>query len=219
MMAAIEELALAVEEGNVKLVTSLIQEALRSGEAPNEILNRGMIDALGNVGEKYRLGEIFVPEMILAARAMKKGVEVLKPYLISDNNRLLGKVLIGTVAGDLHDIGKNLVGMMLENAGFEVVDLGIDVSAQKLIDSVVRHPDAVLVGLSALLTTTLPAMRESVHALNGQAFRERIKIMVGGAPVTEEFAKEIGADGYSQNAAEAVVLAKRLLGEDEHEIH
>jgi corrinoid protein of di/trimethylamine methyltransferase len=219
MMAAIEELALAVEEGNVKLVTSLIQEALRSGEAPNEILNRGMIDALGNVGEKYRLGEIFVPEMILAARAMKKGVEVLKPYLISDNNRLLGKVLIGTVAGDLHDIGKNLVGMMLENAGFEVVDLGIDVSAQKLIDSVARHPDAVLVGLSALLTTTLPAMRESVHALNGQAFRERIKIMVGGAPVTEEFAKEIGADGYSQNAAEAVVLAKRLLGEDEHEIH
>ncbi len=219
MMAAIEELALAVEEGNVKLVTSLIQEALRSGEAPNEILNRGMIDALGNVGEKYRLGEIFVPEMILAARAMKKGVEVLKPYLISDHNRLLGKVLIGTVAGDLHDIGKNLVGMMLENAGFEVVDLGIDVSAQKLIDSVARHPDAVLVGLSALLTTTLPAMRESVHALNGQAFRERIKIMVGGAPVTEEFAKEIGADGYSQNAAEAVVLAKRLLGEDEHEIH
>ncbi len=211
-MTKIEEIAAAIEEGKVKLVMPLIQEALHAGDSPNEILNRGMIDALGNVGEKYRRGEIFVPEMILAARAMKKGVEVLKPYLASEHPMILGKVIIGTVAGDLHDIGKNLVSMMLENAGFEVVDLGIDVSTQKFIDAVKKHPDASIVALSALLTTTLPAMRETVHGLNGQAFRDRIQIIVGGTPVNEDFAKEIGADGYSSNAAEAVVLVKRLIG-------
>lgn len=212
-MGKIEEIADAVESGKVKLVVPLIQDALREGVSPGVILGKGMIDALGSVGEKYRKGEIFVPEMILAARAMKKGVEVLKPCLTSEHTAVLGKVIIGTVAGDLHDIGKNLVSMMLENAGFEVVDLGIDVSTRKFIDAVIRHPDAVLVALSALLTTTLPAMRETVHALNGQAFRDRIQIMVGGTPVTEEFAREIGADGYSRNAAEAVILARRLLGE------
>lgn len=212
-MGKIEEIADAVESGKVKLVVPLIQDALREGVSPGDILGKGMIDALGSVGEKYRKGEIFVPEMILAARAMKKGVEVLKPCLTSEHTAVLGKVIIGTVAGDLHDIGKNLVSMMLENAGFEVVDLGIDVSTRKFIDAVIRHPDAVLVALSALLTTTLPAMRETVHALNGQAFRDRIQIMVGGTPVTEEFAREIGADGYSRNAAEAVILARRLLGE------
>ena len=211
-MTKIEEIAAAIEEGKVKLVMPLIQEALHAGDSPNEILNRGMIDALGNVGEKYRRGEIFVPEMILAARAMKKGVEVLKPYLASEHPMILGKVIIGTVAGDLHDIGKNLVSMMLENAGFEVVELGIDVSTQKFIDAVKKHPDASIVALSALLTTTLPAMRETVHGLNGQAFRDRIQIIVGGTPVNEDFAKEIGADGYSSNAAEAVVLVKRLIG-------
>lgn len=211
-MTKIEEIAAAIEEGKVKLVAPLIQEALRTGDSPYEILNKGMIDALGIVGEKYRKGEIFVPEMILAARAMKKGVEVLKPYLASEHPVILGKVIIGTVAGDLHDIGKNLVSMMLENAGFEVVDLGIDVSTQKFIDAVKKHQDAAIVALSALLTTTLPAMRETIHALNGQAFRDRIQIMVGGTPVTEDFAKEIGADGYSSNAAEAVVLAKKLIG-------
>ncbi len=211
-MTKIEEIAAAIEEGKVKLVMPLIQEALHAGDSPNEILNRGMIDALGNVGEKYRRGEIFVPEMILAARAMKKGVEVLKPYLASEHPMILGKVIIGTVAGDRHDIGKNLVSMMLENAGFEVVDLGIDVSTQKFIDAVKKHPDASIVALSALLTTTLPAMRKTVHGLNGQAFRDRIQIIVGGTPVNEDFAKEIGADGYSSNAAEAVVLVKRLIG-------
>ena len=205
-MTRIEELALAIEEGKLKPVVLLIKEALQEGEAPDKILNEGMIDALGNVGEKYRRGDIFVPEMLLSARAVKKGVEVLKPYLISEQTKTLGTVIIGTVAGDLHDIGKNLVSMMLENAGFQVVVLGIVVS-------IMKHPDASLVAMSALLTTTLSAMRETVHALNGQNFRERIHIMVGGAPVTEDFAKEIGADGYSQNAAEAVVLAKRLLGE------
>jgi len=212
-MAKIEEIAGAVEEGKVKLIAPLIQEAIKTGETPNEILNRGMIEALGKVGEKYRNGEIFVPEMLLAARAMKKGVEVLKPYLISESSTVLGKVIVGTVAGDLHDIGKNLVCMMLENAGFDVLDLGIDVSTQKFIDAIQKNPDVSLVGLSALLTTTLPSMRETVRVLNAQPFRERIKIMVGGTPVTEEFAKEIGADGYSRDAAEAVVLAKHLIEE------
>lgn len=213
MSQIMQKIAGAVENGKVKVMVPLIQEALRAGEAPGAILNQGMIDALGAVGEKYRKGEIFVPEMLLAARTVKKGVETLKPYLMSEGNQGLGKVLIGTVSGDLHDIGKNLVSMMLESAGFEVVDLGIDVSTQKFIDTVQRHPDASIVALSALLTTTLPAMRETVRVLNTQSFRDRIHIMVGGTPVTAEFAKEIGADGYSHDAAEAVVLAKRLLEE------
>ena len=212
-MAGIREIADAVEAGKVKLVAPLIQEALKDGANASEILNQGMIEALGNVGEKYRRGEIFVPEMLLAARAMKKGVEVLKPYLASGNSSVLGRVILGTVSGDLHDIGKNLVGMMMENAGFEVLDLGIDVSARKFIDAIAKNPDVTLVGLSALLTTTLPAMQETVRTLNAQPFRDRIKIMVGGTPVTEEFAKKIGADGYSRDAAEAVTLAKRLMEE------
>ena len=154
-MTRIEELALAIEEGKLKPVVLLIKEALQEGEAPDKILNEGMIDALGNVGEKYRRGDIFVPEMLLSARAVKKGVEVLKPYLISEQTKTLGTVIIGTVAGDLHDIGKNLVSMMLENAGFQVVDLGIDVSTRKFIDSIMKHPDASLVAMSALMTTTL----------------------------------------------------------------
>jgi len=212
-MAKIEEIAGAIEQGRVKLIAPLIQEAVKAGATPNDILNKGMIEALGRVGEKYRKGEIFVPEMLLSARAMKKGVEILKPYLISESSTVLGRVIVGTVAGDLHDIGKNLVCMMLENAGFEVLDLGIDVSTQKFIDAIQRNPDVTLVGLSALLTTTLSSMRETVRVLNAQSFRERIKIMVGGTPVTEEFAREIGADGYSRDAAEAVVLAKRLIEE------
>ncbi len=212
-MAGIREIADAVEAGKVKLVAPLIQEALKNGTDASEILNQGMIEALGNVGEKYRRGEIFVPEMLLSARAMKKGVEVLKPYLASGSSVVLGKVILGTVSGDLHDIGKNLVGMMMENAGFEVLDLGIDVSTRKFIDAIGKNPDVTLVGLSALLTTTLPAMEETVGTLNAQPFRERIKIMVGGTPVTEEFARKIGADGYSRDAAEAVILAKKLIEE------
>lgn len=212
-MSGIGEIADAVEAGKVKLIAPLIQAALKNGTDPAKILNQGMIEALGRVGEKYRRGEIFVPEMLLSARAMKKGVEVLKPSLISESSVVLGRVILGTVSGDLHDIGKNLVAMMLENAGFEVLDLGIDVSAQKFADAIIKNPDVTLVGLSALLTTTLPAMRETVRMLNAQSFRDRIQIMVGGTPVTEEFARAIGADGYSRDAAEAVLLAKRLIEE------
>ncbi len=209
-MSKIQEVAEAVEKGKAKLVGGLVQEALDEGCDPVEILNQGMIDAMGVVGEKFKNNEIFVPEMLVAARAMKKGVEVLKPHLASGGTSSAGKMILGTVAGDLHDIGKNLVGMMIESAGFEVIDLGIDVPIEKFIEAVNENPDATLVGCSALLTTTMPALRDTVAALNEQPFRDRIKIMVGGAPITQAFADEIGADGYSEDAASAAQLAKKL---------
>ena len=209
-MSKIQEVAEAVEKGKAKLVGGLVQEALDEGCDPVEILNQGMIDAMGVVGEKFKNNEIFVPEMLVAARAMKKGVEVLKPHLASGGTASAGKMILGTVAGDLHDIGKNLVGMMIESAGFEVIDLGIDVPIEKFIKAVNENPDATLVGCSALLTTTMPALRDTVAALNEQPFRDRIKIMVGGAPITQAFADEIGADGYSEDAASAAQLAKKL---------
>ncbi|MCI8852741.1 MAG: cobalamin-binding protein [Lachnospiraceae bacterium] len=209
-MSKIQEVAEAVEKGKAKLVGGLVQEALDEGCDPVEILNSGMIDAMGVVGEKFKNNEIFVPEMLVAARAMKKGVEVLKPHLASGGTASAGKMILGTVAGDLHDIGKNLVGMMIESAGFEVIDLGIDVPIEKFIEAVNENPDATLVGCSALLTTTMPALRDTVAALNEQPFRDRIKIMVGGAPITQAFADEIGADGYSEDAASAAQLAKQL---------
>lgn len=210
-MSKILAVAEAVEKGKAKLVGGLVKEALDEGYDPVEILNRGMIDAMGVVGDKFKNNEIFVPEMLVAARAMKKGVEVLKHHLAGDNTAVAGKMVIGTVAGDLHDIGKNLVAMMIESAGFEVLDLGIDVPAEKFIEAVNKNPDVTLVGCSALLTTTMPALRDTVAALNEQPFRDRIKIMVGGAPVTQEFADEIGADGYSVDAAGAAILAKQLV--------
>ena len=210
-MSKILALAEAIEKGKAKLVGGLVQDALDEGCDPVEILNRGMIDAMGVVGDKFKNNEIFVPEMLVAARAMKMGVEVLKHHLAEDHTASVGKMVIGTVAGDLHDIGKNLVAMMIESAGFEVLDLGIDVPAEKFIDAVAKNPDVTLVGCSALLTTTMPALRDTVAALNAQPFRDRIKIMVGGAPVTQEFADEIGADGYSVDAAGAAVLAKQLI--------
>ena len=148
--------------------------------------------------------------MLVAARAMKKGVEVLKPHLASGSTGALGKVIIATVSGDLHDIGKNLVAMMIESAGFEVIDLGVDVPAAKIIECYKENPDVKIIALSALLTTTMPALKETVEALNEADFRGNIKVMVGGAPITEAFAEEIGADGYSDDAASAASLAKKL---------
>lgn len=211
-MSKIQRIADAVEMGTAKQVAVLVMKALNEGCDPTEILNRGMVDAMGVVGEKYRSNEIFVPEMLAAARAMKKGVEILRPYLATGKAASAGKMILGTVAGDLHDIGKNLVGMMIESVGFEVIDLGIDVPIEKFIKAVEANPHAILVGCSALLTTTKRSLRETVVALNSQPFRSRIKIMVGGAPITQAFADEIGADGYSENAAEAAELAKRLAG-------
>ncbi len=210
-MSKIDEVAELVEKGKAKLVGQAVQEALDEGDDPMDILNKGMIDTMGVVGEKFKNGEIFVPEMLVAARAMKAGVEVLKPHMAADSAAALGKVIIATVSGDLHDIGKNLVAMMIESAGFEVIDLGVDVSTDKILEAYKENPDTKIIALSALLTTTMPAMKETVEALNASDFRGNIKVMVGGAPITQEFADEIGADGYSDDAASAAELAKSLV--------
>lgn len=208
-MSKIEEVARAVEIGKVKLVPRLVQEALDEGCAAIDILNQGMIGAMDIVGEKFREGEIFVPEMLVAAKAMKKGVEVLKPYLSSDSSAKIGKMVMGTVAGDLHDIGKNLVIMMIESTGYEVVDLGIDVPVENFMEAA-ADPEVTVVGVSALLTTTMPAMEETVEALNRHPRRSEFKIMVGGAPITQAFADKIGADVYTEDAASAGQAAKML---------
>ena len=211
-MSKINEVAELVEKGKAKLVGPAVQEAIDEGDDPVAILNDGMISAMSVVGEKFKNGEIFVPEMLVAARAMKKGVEVLKPHLASGATGVKGKLIIATVAGDLHDIGKNLVAMMIESAGFEVIDLGVDVSNDKIIECYRENPDTKIIALSALLTTTMPALRDAVDALNKSDFRSNIKVMVGGAPITQEFADEIGADGYSEDAASAATLANQLIG-------
>lgn len=208
-MSKIQEVATAVERGKSKKVAGLVQEALDSGATAPEILN-AMIDSMTVVGDKFTKNEIFVPEMLVAARAMQKGVEVLKPLLVGDNAVSAGKMIMGTVAGDLHDIGKNLVIMMLESAGFEVIDLGVDVPAEKFIQALQENPDVKIVGASALLTTTMPALKETVKALNEYPGRYKIKVMVGGAPITQEFADEIGADAYTEDAASAAQVAKKL---------
>lgn len=195
--------------GRSKLIAAAVQTALDEGENATDIL-AAMIGAMDVVGERFRNNEIFVPEMLVAARAMKKGVDVLKPHLSSGEVGGMGKMIIGTVQGDLHDIGKNLVAMMIESAGFEVVDLGVDVPRERFVEAVRENPDTKIVGLSALLTTTMPALRDAVALLNRQDFRGNIKVMVGGAPITQEFADEIGADAYTADAASAAQMAKRL---------
>lgn len=212
-MSKLEEVAAAVEKGKVKIVAGLTQEALDEGFSASEILNTGMIGAMAVVGEKFKNNEIFVPEMLIAARAMKKGVEVLTPYLKAAGTESKGKLILGTVAGDLHDIGKNLVGMMIEGAGFEVIDLGVDVPAEKFIECMKENPDCKIVALSALLTTTMPAIKSTIDAIVASGLRDTVKIMIGGAPVTQAFADEVGADGYSEDAASAAELANKLKAE------
>lgn len=209
--AEIQKVAELVEKGKGKLVGAAVQEALDAGCDPSVILNEGMIDAMAIVGEKFKNNEIFVPEMLVAARAMKKGVEVLKPHLATGSTGALGKLIIATVAGDLHDIGKNLVAMMIESAGFEVIDLGVDVPIDKILECYRENPDTKIIALSALLTTTMPSLKDTVAAINNSDFRKDVKVMVGGAPITQEFADEIGADGYSADAASAATLAKALV--------
>jgi len=210
-MSMIQEIAATVESGKVKLIETLVQEALDKGEDPNAILNEGMIAAMGVVGAKFQKNEIFVPEMLVAAKTMKKGVEVLRPRLTGDAVGKNGKYIIGTVAGDLHDIGKNLVALMIESAGFEVIDLGVDVPPEKFVEAVKANPDCKVVGASALLTTTMDALRNTVKALIDGGCKSQVKIMVGGAPITQEFADEIGADAYTTDAGSAAVKAVELV--------
>lgn len=208
-MSKIEEVKLNVEKGKTKLVAGLVQEALDEGNNAEDIL-QAMVNAMGVVGVKFSAGELFVPEMLIAAKAMSKGVDVLRPHLASESTSSLGTCVIGTVQGDLHDIGKNLVAMMIESAGFKVVDLGIDVSAEKFVTAVKENENVTLVACSGLLTTTMTAMKEIVTALKSSG-STGFKVIVGGAPVTAEYATEIGADGFAPDAGSAAVKAKELV--------
>jgi corrinoid protein of di/trimethylamine methyltransferase len=208
-MSKLEEIAQAVENGKVKIIAELVEEGLAEGLDPLAILNDGMIAAMGIVGDKFQRSVIFVPEMLIAAKTMKKGVEILKPKLGNAGAASRGKCVIGTVYGDLHDIGKNLVTLMIESAGFEVIDLGVDVAIETFLGTIKENPDTNLVALSCLLTTTMPALEETARAIKSSGLTG-FKLIVGGAPVTQEFADKIGADGYSADAAGAATLAKRL---------
>lgn len=209
-MTKIEEVSQAVEKGKKKIISALVQEALDEGCNPTEILNEGMIGAMDKVGEYFMKGEIFVPEMLIAAKTMKTGMDVLKPYLSNGATGSMGKYILATVEGDLHDIGKNLVGMMIESTGFEVIDLGVDVKNDRIIETIKENPDVKIVGLSALLTTTMPALKDAVAAIKNSNVEKSFKIMVGGAPITQDFADEIGADAFAVDAGAAAKLAKEI---------
>ena len=208
----IQELYESVISGNAERTEEKVQAALDSGSEPSLILNTGMISAMAEVGERFEKGEFFVPEMLIAARAMQSGLSILKPELKEADLASEGKVVLGTVKGDLHDIGKNLVSMMMGGAGFEVLDLGTDVPAVKFLETV-QETGADIVAMSALLTTTMPNMKSVIEALQDAGIREHVKVIVGGAPVTETYANEIGADGYAADASRAVKVAKSLLAE------
>lgn len=210
MVEVLEQIAQELFAGNAKAVAELVQKALNEGIDPGEILTGGLIKGMNEVGVKFKNNEIYVPEVLIAARAMKAGMEILKPKLSETGVKPMAKMVIGTVKGDLHDIGKNLVSMMMEGAGFEVIDLGIDVPAGKFIQAI-KENNPRLVGMSALLTTTMIQIRENIKAFKEAGIRDQVKVMIGGAPVTQKFADEVGADGYAPDAASAVDKAKELL--------
>jgi len=210
MEAILQSIYDGILEGKAKVVPAKVQEALDAGISPAQILNDGMIRAMAEVGRLYEEGEYFVPEMLIAARAMKEGLAVLRPHLLQADVKPAGKVAAGTVQGDLHDIGKNLVALMLEGAGFEILDLGVDVPAEKFVAAVQEH-NVDIVAMSALLTTTMSRMKDTVEALKAAGLRDKVKVMVGGAPVTQSYANEVGADGYAPDASQAVAVAKSLI--------
>jgi 5-methyltetrahydrofolate--homocysteine methyltransferase len=210
MAEVLEQLAKELFAGNAKGVAELTNKALAEGLKPSEVLNDGLIKGMGEVGVKFKANEIYVPEVLIAARAMKSGMEILKPKLAESGVEPVAKMIIGTVKGDLHDIGKNLVAMMMEGAGFEIIDLGIDVPAEKFIQAMKDNKPQV-VGMSALLTTTMVQIKENIKAFNDAGVRSNVKVLIGGAPVTQKFTDEVGADGYAPDAASAVDKVKELL--------
>ena len=205
-----QEIASKLYEGQDQTVAALVQQALDQGMAPSEILQGGLITGMDEVGRDFKAGDLFVPEVLIAARAMHAGMDILRPLLVEGEVPSMGKCVIGTVQGDLHDIGKNLVKMMLEGAGFEIVDLGVDVKSSAFVDAVREHRPDVL-GLSALLTTTMVYIGAVIEALEEAGLRHSVKIMVGGAPVTAVFSEQVGADGYAPDAASAVDIARELI--------
>lgn len=209
-MIDFRDISEALQIGDADSVREMVGTALIEGVSPKEILNNGLIDGMNIIGMKFKNSEVYVPEVLIAARAMYAGMDLLKPKLVETGIKNIGKVVIGTVKGDLHDIGKNLVKMMLEGAGFEVIDLGVDVSAEKFVSAVIEHHPDIL-GMSALLTTTMLNMNEVIQSLQSADLRENLKVMIGGAPVTQKYAEQIGADSYSPDAASAVEAAKMFI--------
>jgi 5-methyltetrahydrofolate--homocysteine methyltransferase len=209
MESILKEIYDGILSGQLKAVEANTRDALQSGIAPKKIFDEGMINAMAEVGSLFEKGEFFVPEMLIAAHAMQAGLAILKPFLSEATIHGVGKVAIGTVKGDLHDIGKNLVAMMLEGAGFEIVDLGTDVDSEKFV-AVADRVDVI--ALSALLTTTMSSMKDTIEALQQAGKRDKVKVIIGGAPVTEAYAQQIGADGYAPDASRAAAITKALLG-------
>lgn len=209
-MVNLNNISEALQRGDAEKVEELVKKSLEENLAPKKILEDGLIKGMGIIGAKFKKNEVYVPEVLIAARAMHAGMNILKPKLIETGVKNIGVVAIGTVKGDLHDIGKNLVKMMLEGAGFEVIDLGIDVSVDKFVEAVKEHKPNII-ALSALLTTTMVNMPEVIKALEAAGLREKVKIMIGGAPITQNYADQIGADGYSPDAASAVDNAKTFI--------
>ncbi|MBC7319110.1 corrinoid protein [bacterium] len=210
-MVNLQEISEALIVGNAKKVRELVEQALKEGVSPKEILDKALVPGMNVVGEKFKNNEYYVPEVLIAARAMHAGMDLIKPLLTQTGASYVGKVVIGTVRGDLHDIGKNLVAMMLEGAGFQIIDLGVDVPPEKFVE-VAKNENVDIVAMSALLTTTMLAMRDTINALKEAGIRDKVKVMIGGAPVTQRYADEIGADGYAPDAATAVEKARELLG-------
>ncbi len=210
-MADFEALAGAIIECNAAKSDELTRKLVDEGVKPSEIINKGLIGGMNVVGDRFKKGDMYVPEVMMAAKAMHAGMNIVKPLLLEGESSSTGKVVLGTVAGDLHDIGKNLVGMMMESGGMEVVDLGVDISPEKIAVAVREHKPQVL-GLSALLTTTMLAMKDTIEVLKEEGLRDSVKVIVGGAPVTQDFADEIGADGWAPDAASAKDLAQKLAG-------
>jgi corrinoid protein of di/trimethylamine methyltransferase len=207
----LQPLYTAVLEGDLNTAKTITSQALAEGTDPQVLLSQYMIPAMDEVGRRFEANEYFVPELLIAARAMKGALEILRPKLVESGAKPVGKVVIGTVRGDLHDIGKNLVAAMLEGGGFEVIDLGVDVSPEKFVEAV-KDKGAQIIAMSALLTTTMPGMRATVEAVEQAGLKGAVKVMVGGAPVTQRYADEIGADGFSDNASGAVRVARELVG-------
>ena len=210
-MSNYDEIEKRLIEGDVDELAKLVKEALDDGAAPKSLLNDGLIKGMDVIGDKMQTGEMFIPEVLRSANAMRDALEILKPLLSADEINASGKVIIGTVKGDLHDIGKNLVAMMLETVGFEVIDLGVDVSPEAFVDAV-KSNGAKAIALSALLTTTMPSMKKTVEALVEAGMKDDVVVIIGGSPVTQKYADEIGADGYSGDAGSACKLLKQLVG-------
>jgi 5-methyltetrahydrofolate--homocysteine methyltransferase len=211
MSELLGKMAESLIAGKIDEVVDLTREALDGGAAPSDILDQGLLAGMDVVGQRFKAEEMFIPEVLRCAKCMHGAMEILRPLLAETGAESIGTLIIGTVKGDLHDIGKNLVGMMFEGAGFNVVDLGIDKEPQVFVDAIKEH-NAKLIGMSALLTTTMPKMGETINAIKEAGIRDQVKILVGGAPITAAFAEEIGADGYASNAASAVDKGKELMG-------